>query len=256
MIFDSHIHTKFSTDSSMNLKEAVSIANKHSIGLVITDHMDINYPEHMGFRFNPEEFFKEYESMRNDKLLLGIELGLSIDFVPQSKTLVDSYPFDQVIGSIHTIDNEDICFLPYYDNNPYNKVLEKYFTNMKKCIIAHPFIDTLAHIDFIARYAPVKDSEIYYFKNIDYIDDVLKACISTNTAIEVNTRRLNEKSAFENLLCIYKRYKELGGNYVTIGSDAHNPSSIYKHFPLALEIAKECNLTPIYFKERKPMKFH
>ena len=122
-------------------------------------------------------------------------------------------------------------------------------------MLAHPFIDTLAHIDFIARYAPVNDSEIYYYQNSDHIDAVLKACISTNTALEINTRRLNEKTAFENLLTIYKRYKDLGGQYVTIGSDAHNSKGIYNNFSLALNIAEQCNLTPVYFKSRQPIKF-
>lgn len=255
MIFDSHIHTKFSTDSSMNIKEALTVAKKHSIGLVITEHMDLNYPEDVGFRFNPKEYFKSYESMRSDSLLLGIELGLSNDIIHENKAVIDNYSFDQVIGSIHTLNNEDIGFLSDYDSKPYSEILKNYFTFMEQCILDHPFIDTLAHIDFICRYAPFKDREIYYSKNSDYIDAVLKACIITDTAIEINTRRLNEKNAFNNLLSIYKRYKELGGTLVTIGSDAHTPHGIYKNFSAALEITEKYNLTPVYFKNRKPIKF-
>lgn len=255
MIFDSHIHTKFSTDSLMNIKDALSMSKKHSIGLIITEHMDLNYPENAGFRFNPDEYFKAYEPLKNDSLLLGIELGLSNDIIHENKAIIYNYSFDQVIGSIHTLNNEDIGFLTDYDSKPYSEILKNYFTFMESCILDHPFIDTLAHIDYICRYAPVKDSEIYYLKYKNYIDAVLQACIKTDTALEINTRRLNDKCAHKNLLSIYKRYKELGGHYVTIGSDAHDPQGIFKNFSAALEIAENCNLTPIYFKNRKPIKF-
>ena len=78
MIFDSHIHTCFSTDSNMKLTDAINTANKHNIGLVITDHMDLNYPEEVGFHFNVDEYFKEYGKYKNDNVLLGIEIGMSL----------------------------------------------------------------------------------------------------------------------------------------------------------------------------------
>ena len=87
--------------------------------------------------------------------------------------------------------------------------------------------------------------------NNKYKLSFFKVLIKKNKVIELNTRRLNDKKAVDSLIPIYKRYRELGGKYVTIGSDSHNKESIGKNFDVALNIIKECNLTPVYFKERK-----
>lgn len=255
MIFDSHIHTFFSTDSNMKITDAINMSNKHNIGLVITDHMDLNYPKEVGFRFDPKSYFKEHEKFRSDTLLLGIEIGMSLDFKEDNKKLIDSYEFDQVIGSQHTINNIDIGYSDIYSGLSYREVLIKYFQEICDCIKAHPYIDTLGHIDYISRYAPVRDGEIYYDKYSDLIDNVIKTCINTNTSMEINTRRIKNKVAFDNLRKIYSRYKELGGDYVTIGSDSHNPTAINNNFKEALLLCDLCNVKPIYFKNRKPEFF-
>lgn len=255
MIFDSHIHTTFSTDSNMNVIDAIKTAKVNNVGLIITDHMDLNYPKDIGFRFNPEEYFNEYEKFRDDTLLLGIEIGMSQDFKNENNILIEKYPFDQVIGSIHTINNQDIGYPSMYKNMSYDVILEKYFNEMVSCLLSHPEINTLGHIDYISRYAPVKDSEIHYNTYREYIDQVLKTCIATNTAMEINTRRIGNKAAFLNLKSIYSRYKELGGNYVTLGSDSHNLSSISNNFKEGLLLCELCELTPVYFKNRNPEFF-
>lgn len=255
MIFDSHIHTCFSTDSNMKLTDAINTANKHNIGLVITDHMDLNYPKEVGFHFNVDEYFEEYGKYKNDNLLLGIEIGMSLDYKKDNEKLIRSYDFDQVIGSQHTINNVDIEYQYIYDGLSYSEVLNNYFQEICKCIKAHPYIDTLGHIDFISRYAHVSDSEIYYDKYRDLIDGVIKVCIDTNTAMEINTRRIKSKVAFDNLRKIYSRYSELGGKYVTIGSDSHTSVSINNNFKEALLLCELCNVKPVYFKSRKPELF-
>jgi histidinol-phosphatase (PHP family) len=255
MIFDSHIHTCFSTDSNMKLTDAINTANKHNIGLVITDHMDLNYPKEVGFHFNVDEYFEKYGKHRRDNLLLGIEIGMSLDFKEDNEKLINSYNFDQVIGSQHTISNQDICCPDIYRNLSYDKVLENYFKEIGNCLLAHPYVDTLGHIDYISRYAPVIDSEIYYNKYSDLLDHVIKTCIDTNTAMEINTRRIQNKVAFNNLRKIYSRYSELGGKYVTIGSDSHNATAINGNFKEAILLCQLCNVKPIYFKNRKPELF-
>lgn len=255
MIFDSHIHTCFSTDSNMKLTDAINTANKHNIGLVITDHMDLNYPKEVGFRFNVDEYFEKYGKYRRDNLLLGIEIGMSLDFKEDNEKLINSYGFDQVIGSQHTISNQDICYSDIYRDLSYDKVLESYFKEIGNCLLAHPYVDTLGHIDYISRYAPISDSEIYYDKYRDLIDGVIKVCIDTNTAMEINTRRIQNKVAFNNLRKIYSRYSELGGKYVTIGSDSHTPVSINNNFKEAILLCELCSVKPIYFKSRKPELF-
>ena len=84
------------------------------------------------------------------------------------------------------------------------------------------------------------------------IDAILKELVFREKALEINTRRFHEKSAVENMKNIYKRFYELGGKLVVLGSDAHTEETIGKNLKLAKEIAQDCNLNVVYFKNRKP----
>jgi histidinol-phosphatase (PHP family) len=75
--------------------------------------------------------------------------------------------------------------------------------------------------------------------------------IANDTSIELNTRRFDSKEVIENLLTIYKRYAELGGKHITVGSDAHTPEAIGMGEKTAKEIAEASNLKIVYYKERK-----
>ena len=62
---------------------------------------------------------------------------------------------------------------------------------------------------------------------------------------------LAEHASRDERITLLKRYQELGGKYLTIGSDAHLPHSVGNHLDLAYHMAEKANLTPVYFKERK-----
>lgn len=250
-IFDSHIHTKFSTDSKMDIEAAIKRAEDLDIGLIITEHMDINFPIKDSFIFNPKEYFNEYSKYRSSRTLLGIELGMRNDCLQENRELIEGYQFDYVIGSVHLVDAVDLFREDFYIGRTKQKAYEHYLTYMLECLKSHNFIDSLGHIDYISRYARYEDKEIYYEDFSEYIDEVLKVAVQNNIALEINTRRLTDKTAAQNLISIYKRFYELGGRIVTIGSDSHNVQSIGSSINAALEIADKCNLKAAYFKERK-----
>jgi histidinol-phosphatase (PHP family) len=80
---------------------------------------------------------------------------------------------------------------------------------------------------------------------------VLRAAVETDTVLELNTRRLGERRAVKELVPIYTRYRELGGRYVTLGSDAHAADAIGAHFAAAEELAAATRLRIVTFKERR-----
>lgn len=250
-MFDCHVHTSFSTDSKLLLEAVIEKATKNNLGLIITEHMDLCYPLEGKFVFDPKEYFKAYTKYRNDKLLLGIELGMRKECVEENRALSIDYPFDYIIGSVHLVDGEDIFQENYYKNRTKKEAFSKYFSSMLQCVKEHDFIDSLGHIDYVSRYASYNDSEIYYNDFCDEIDEVLKVVIYKEKSIELNTRRFNNKNAIENLIKIYKRYYELGGRTVTIGSDAHNVDTIGSNFELARDVVDNCKLKIVYYKERK-----
>jgi histidinol-phosphatase (PHP family) len=251
-MFDTHIHTKFSTDSTMDIEKALRKASELNLGLIITDHMDTNFPGKEKFNFEPSSFFRNYGKYRSEKLLLGVELGMTTEFKDENKALIESYPFDYVIGSIHFLGNNDIYYAEAYEGKTKREVYLEYFQAMYDNIKEHSYIDCLAHIDYISRYAVYEDREIYYSDFRNSIDEVLKAVVERGIALEVNTRRLSDRTAVENLNSIYKRYKELGGKLLTLGSDAHGEGAIGINFSQGLEIVRSLELQLVYFKERIP----
>lgn len=252
MLFDSHMHTCFSTDSKMKMDEAVARGRELDIGITITEHMDIAYPEPMSFIFDVEKYFADYNAFRSEKVLLGIEIGMRSDCLEENCKLVEKYPFDYVIGSVHVIDNIDIYAAEFYHERNKKDVYEQYFKTMKQCVTCYDGIHSLGHIDYIARYARFKDPEVYYHEFKDYIDEVLVILAQKGKALEINTRRLGTKEAVEIIMPIYKRFYEVGGRLVTIGSDAHHVKDIGRGLDVGLEVAERSKLDVVYFKDGKP----
>lgn len=250
MIFDTHMHTKFSTDSKMKLQEAIAQARALAMGIIITEHMDFEYPLSSWFNLDVKGYLAEYSSYRSDTVLLGIEIGIMPHSTEQNRTLIQQYDLDYVIGSVHVVDNIDIYSEEFYRNRTQREVYSRYFSVMLECLQQYDFIDSLGHIDYIARYARYPDAEIYYEEYQELIDEILATVVRQQKVLEINTRRLNHVSAVQALLAIYRRYYELGGRYVTLGSDAHVPQDIGKNFAEALHIASSCQLKPVYFKNR------
>lgn len=250
-MFDTHIHTKFSTDSMMTIEDAIQKADSLNIGLIITDHLDLNYPDENKFKINLNDYFNTYSSYKNEKLLLGIELGMDIAFKDENKSVNDNYPFDQIIGSQHFVDGIDIYDQRLYKNREKQDVFTSYFENMINSLKTHKYIDTLAHIDYISRYCPYDNNELNYKDFSDYIDEVLKLCLDEDITLELNTKRVVNSDSLKCLIPIYKRYKDLGGKYLTLGSDAHNPDAIANNFKSALDFCDFLDLQSVCYKERK-----
>lgn len=252
MIFDSHVHTEFSTDSQLKIEDALEVSKKLGLGIISTDHIDLNYPEKGKFTFNIDEYFKKYHKYRGNNYLIGVEIGMTEEYSDENRNIDQNYEFDYVIGSIHFVDGMDIYEKSFYKDREKKRIYKRYFETMLDCLKTHEYIDSLAHIDYISRYAVYQDNEIYYNEYAELIDEVLKFIIDRQIAFEINTRRLDKNYVIKNLMPIYKRYKDMGGSFVTIGSDAHNGNNIGMNMKEAFLIAEECNLKPVYYKNRKP----
>ncbi|MBC9786056.1 histidinol phosphate phosphatase [Heliobacterium chlorum] len=252
MIFDSHVHTRFSTDSQMFIEEAIAKAKSLDIGIIVTEHMDLEYPQPEFFKFNLDDYFREYDRYRNPRLRLGIEMGMRCELAEKSREMAAQYPFDFIIGSVHVVDKKEIYPEAFYQGRSKKEAYDRYFDTMYACVKGFDFVDTLGHIDYICRYAALEDPEIDYVDFRDRIDPILTLLAERGQAIEINSRRFDNPRAVESLFPIYRRFRELGGQWVTIGSDAHNPSDIGRRLDKALELAERCQLRPIWFDKRKP----
>lgn len=251
MLFDTHMHTTFSTDSQMKLTEALRRAKELDLGIIATEHMDLNNPEPGQFVFSVEDYFAAYREQRGERFLLGVEIGIAKSCIEKNKAVADSGDFDFILGSVHTVFDHDLYYRPFYEGKNKQTAYEEYFKAMYEGILTHSYINALGHIDYIARYAPYHDREITYHEFAASIDEVLKCIVDRQIALELNTRRFNDAAAVTALLAIYRRYYELGGRVVTLGSDSHRASELGGYFSAALAFMEQCGLKPVYFKARQ-----
>ncbi|MCM1989740.1 histidinol-phosphatase [Oceanirhabdus seepicola] len=250
-MFDSHIHTVLSGDSELKLVDAIKRADELGIGMVLTEHMDINDYEESYCDVDLDKFYSEYSKFRGDKLLFGIELGLRKEAVERNIEIINQRDFDFILCSVHSpYDIENIY--EFYDSERSKKeAYSLYFESMIKSIKENEYLDSLAHIDYIARYLKYDDKELYYHEHKTLIDEALKEIALRDKSMEISTKRIGNKKSAEELIKIYKRFRELGGKTVTIGSDSHHVDAIGNNFKLALEIAEMSGLKPVYYKNRK-----
>nr|WP_242846424.1 PHP domain-containing protein [Clostridium botulinum] len=96
-MFDTHMHTKYSTDSHMTIDEVINKISEYNIGAIITEHMDLNYHNKEEFRLDSDKYFDDYYKYRNNKLLLGIEIGMCNEYCSNYENIVNEYPFDYII---------------------------------------------------------------------------------------------------------------------------------------------------------------
>lgn len=254
MIFDSHMHTEVSADSAMKAADALERAAKLGVGAVFTEHEDMDFPGEKDFTFSPEDYWKKYEALRGEgeRLRLGVELGMQEGLAEKNRAFVKKAPFDQVIGSIHTLLGFDLYYETLYEGREKDEVYRLYLRAMASCVRSHgAFIDILAHIDYIARYAAYRDTELTYAVYGEEIDEVLAALIETDTVLELNTRRFDAPQGKASLVPIFRRYRELGGREVTLGSDAHDACAVAFAFCEAQDLAESLGLRIVTFFARR-----
>lgn len=260
--FDYHIHTNYSTDSSETMENAIlSAINKGLDEIALTDHMDFledgslilgNY-DYSLYIEKFEELKKKYQD--KIKLILGAELGLSTHLKKPIREIVDKYPFEFIIGSTHDCYGEDLYFSKkFYENKTKEEAYYDYFNHVYKTVELFDEFCVYGHLDYIRRYGGYKENSLEYEEYKEIIDKILIGLIEKNRGLEVNTSGfrygLNQVHPSEKIL---KRYKKLGGEILTIGSDAHRASDIMCDFEIAVEIIKNAGFKRMtVFRERKP----
>ncbi|MBQ8799025.1 MAG: histidinol-phosphatase HisJ family protein [Lachnospiraceae bacterium] len=266
---DTHTHTKFSSDSEANPLKMLAAAKAAGLSaLCFTDHMDLDFPgDDTLFVFDTKEYFKELLPLKAQtsadksmpELLLGIELGLRPgrpDLREQMDALLSAHSFDFVIGSTHVVDELDPYYQEYWDL-PGDRLL-RYFEDIRTNVAEHANFDSLGHLDYIIRYLPDSVSLVKDYTVRDYadlIEETLRTLISRGQALEINTAGLRKGLSFphpkEEILL---RYKELGGELLTLGSDAHTPADVGADIIRCAGLLKDLGFQYYaVYKERKPM---
>lgn len=261
MLADTHMHTSFSQDSTAQMDAMIeqSIA-KGLPAVCVTDHIDWDFPEEgIVFDYDVDDYHKKINQMREQygsriEILMGVELGLQPQLGIRYEQLLAGYPFDYAIGSVHLVNNRDPYYPEAFEDMTDQQAYQAYFENTLENVKAFHGFDSLGHLDYIVRYGRNKGEGYSYIAYAEIIDEILKELIRGEIALEVNTAGLRKKLGFPNPHHdIIRRYRQLGGEMVTIGADAHKPAHIGYDFKCAEEILKQCGFDSYtIFRQRKP----
>lgn len=252
IIADYHVHSDFSSDSKAPMEQMIERGIELGLKKIcLTDHMDYDYPpvsDHT-FIFDPKAYIEKLEKMRSKYgkqivILTGVELGLQPHLKDKLASLINEYPFDFVIGSSHVVDHMDPYFPEYWENRSIKEGIRRYFESiLENCKVFQGF-QTYGHLDYIIRYLPgqlkaAKKIDYSYSDYADILDEVLKTIILLGKGIEVNSAGLKYGHAYPHPKPeILSRYRELGGEIITIGSDAHKPEHLCYDFDIIPDLLK------------------
>lgn len=269
IIADCHTHSNNSFDAENSVEDMLCRANEIGLDyLTITDHFEA------AFYFEPDEEFGDLKkllpqsvsdikqqqklSAGKTELLCGIELGEPLHDINATNEVLSLTGYDFVLCSMHNLRDMGDFFWLDYKSEEIPKLLKKYFFELTECVQWGNF-DSLAHITYPMRYICDKSKiavDLAEYKK--EIDELLALLAEKDKALEFNTCRNPELSLKTIGRCrdvqFLSRFKELGGKYVTLGSDAHNTEDLAKGISGAVDILRELGYSEItVFKKRNPV---
>ena len=280
-LWDTHLHTDFSGDCDVTPEAMILGAKQLGLpGICFTDHLDWDHPD-LPNRFEldvenyvpkcrllaqmQQELTKGQAVLTDGKIPLGnsqeaftvctgIEIGIQPHLAERVKGLLQEYSFDFVIASTHLSHSHDLPDIELFKGLSEDVSYEVYFKRILENIQVFDDFDVYGHLDYVVRYGPNKNRYYSYEKFADIIDEVLKALIHRGKGIEINTSGfkygVGHPHPTEDII---KRYRELGGEIITVGSDGHKPEHIAYAFDKVPEILKEAGFRYYtVFQERAP----
>ena len=244
-LYDYHIHTNYSIDGKNSIFDVCESAIRKGLKeIAITDHFEPTIKDRRCEEYRPNEswieIIKANEIFKGKlKVKMGVELGQPHLFLNESKQLVNSVPYDYVIGSAHKLPTGMDVGQINYSNVTLEDICHTYINQVKQLVELADF-DCVGHIDLIKRYCTNHyNTRVTLMTQYELLKEVFKILILKSKGIEINTSGLRQapKETMPGI-DVLKLYRELGGEIVTIGSDAHNAKDVAEGIEMGIESAK------------------
>lgn len=261
ILSDFHIHTKFSGDSKELpenvVKKAIDLGLK---SICFTDHQDFDYIfSDLDFNLDTKSYFEYMKNLKEKfkseiEILIGVEIGIEPYLKEKLNSFVNENPYDFVIGSSHIVNRQDPYYPEYFKGRTDKEAFSEYFQSILENLKVYDNFDVYGHLDYVVRYSENKDKNYSYEAFSDYIDEILKKLIAKGKGIEVNSAAyrygLDNPNPHQQAV---KRYKELGGEIITVGSDAHQSEYVASGFDRVCQVLKNAGFSYYtVFKNRRP----
>lgn len=257
---DYHTHSCLSQDGNDTLLEMAAFAQKAGLcELCITDHIECNESAPVGFSTTPKKSYEDFlytkKHYRGDvKLRLGVEIGQATQNIELAEKVILNDFYDFIIGSLHNCkDAEDFYFIDYKKTDIY-PLLDRYYIELMDMCLWGKF-DVLGHITYFLRYTAQQGIDVDMSSYKKDIALIMEHLIKHGKGIEVNTTGLRStlKETSPNMELI-KLYKKLGGEIITIGSDAHKKEDVGEGIRETLQLLKAVGFKAYtVFEKRKPI---
>jgi len=256
-MIDYHLHGNFCGHGEGDLEEYVRTAIEKGLQEIgFSAHLpkvDTPDPYHAMLEEELPIYVEKVLGLREKysrfiKIKLGIEADYLEGYEEKIYALIDTHPFDYVIGSIHFLGDWHFTSragLVRYESEDPDKAFPDYFRLLGKMIRTGLF-DIAGHPDAIKRE--------YFVPSIDlvpYYRMIADALIETGMAAEVNTAGLRRNAGFlypskEFLEVLVSRNVPL-----TLGSDAHRPEDVGRDLDFAVSVLTEIGCNEVSVFERR-----
>lgn len=265
---DYHLHSAFSGDSDTPMEEM--ILQGINLGLdqmCFTEHNDFDYPANEKdtedtFLLNADSYLYDLLQLQEKyahkiKILFGVEIGLQPHLAKRNAAFAKAHAYDFIIGSSHICNGKDPYYPDFFAGRTPEEAFMEYFGSILDNLDKYSNFDVYGHLDYVVRYSPARDEGYSYEVFRDLIDKILTKLIDMEKGIEINTgclaKGLREPNPCQDII---RRYRELGGEIITTGSDAHTPGQIACAFDRAAAILKDCGFRYYTTFEKRSPSFH
>ena len=264
IISDMHMHSTFSTDSQVPPETLIETAIRRGLKIIsITDHMDCEWTEDPGsYIFDEKEYFPAMQELKKNyadriDLRIGMEFGFRdeenvVEKIDKRWAELKDMPFDFIIGSTHLYDYGDPCFPKFWEGKRAAEVIRRYYEATLFNVSHYDDFDIYGHLDYVMRYIP-DGVHIEVTRFLDITEAIIMELLKKGKGLEINTSRLNKGFSKPNPdPIILKMYRQLGGEIITVGSDAHKAEYVGGNFDKARDILLDCGFKYYtVFKEHK-----
>ena len=259
-MFDFHMHSTVSFDghdSATQMLQAAADAGLKEI--CFTDHIDyfVNV-EKQDWVFDTGVYNVAYDGLSHPavKIRRGMEFGLKPYNAPMLKEDLKRREFDFVLGSVHFVDEKDVYYAEYWDGLTVFQAERRYLEEILACVQVHEDFDVLGHLTYISKCrAHPSPRPVPMDAHREIIDEILRILAQKGKGMEMNTSGVDRCGDFLPYDGYFRRFRELGGEIVTVGSDAHTASRVGQYTSQACEILKNIFGYVCTFENRKPI-FH
>ncbi|MDQ0508666.1 histidinol-phosphatase (PHP family) [Peptoniphilus ivorii] len=262
-MIDIHTHSRFSMDSIADPEKNVVNAIERGIEvLAFTDHIDRTIEnESIDYTFNFNEYIEVLDFIRHRyaeriEVLIGLEIGLNLNVKTMMEELMENLDFDFFIGSIHSLDEEDIATVLRRSTPDIESYYTHYYETMLENIETTRGFQVVGHIDYIDRYIEDKSAIPPFSAYRDIVAAILEAAIQKDLAIEYNTagryKGLDHANPKDEILSLYR---DLGGDNVTLSSDAHKSVHIGRGIAAGAAHLEALGFEEVvYYRKKKPVR--